>query len=337
MANSYGFDPVAWSIDGGKHRGELLRVLAFAATAGAEGIVTTTDCKVHQLATPGPQVEIDAGALLIRNRSANVRNQTYIANGRTPTRLDVTQTGGSSRQDLVIVRIEDPQYGSGFTKPPVGQEADWQYVKPFIIQGVPAGTTSAAALNLGYPAVALARLEIPAGTSVITNAMVKDLRQVAQPRRQRFVKSWRMPDGTAAKLDAAGPMTLFPSMQLPVYCPEWASQVKMIVNVGNMAQGGQKITGGMRAEYGWNLPGNPYVFTEVSGIHYVVPPDISWSISRNTTVIAGECALPANFRGKTHYVRIGTQINGGIEGGGSIAVDEWTTITVDMEFVEVAE
>lgn len=337
MANSYGFDPVAWSVDGGKHRGELLRVLAFAATAGSEGIVTTTDCKVHQLATPGPQIEIDAGALLIRNRSANVRNQTYIANGRTPTQLDVTQTGGSARQDLVVVRIEDPQYGSGFPKPPVGQEADWQYVKPFIIQGVPAGTTSAAALNLGYPAVALARLEIPAGTSVITNAMVRDLRQVAQPRRQRFVKSWRMPDGQAAKLDAAGPMILFPQMQLPVFCPEWASQVKMIVNVGNMAQGGQKITGGMRAEYGWNLPGNPYVFTEVSGIHYVVPPDISWSISRNTTIIAGECALPANFRGKTHYVRIGTQINGGIEGGGSIAVDEWTTVTVDMEFVEVAE
>lgn len=337
MANSYGFDPVAWSVDGGKHRGELLRVLAFAATAGSEGIVQTTDCKVHQLATPGPQIEMDAGALLIRNRSANVRNQTYVANGRTPTRLDVTQTGGAMRRDLVVVRIEDPQYGSGFPKPPAGQEADWQYVKPFIIEGVGADVTTASQLNLGYPAVALARLDIPAGTTVITNAMVKDLRKVAQPRRQRFVKSWRMPDGQAMKLETAGPMGLFPNMQLLVPCPEWASQVKMIVNVGNMAQAGQKFTGGMRAEYGWNLPGNPYVYTEVSGLHYVVPPSDAWSVSRNTVVIAGEAALPTNFRGKDHYVRIGTQLNPGIEGGGSIVVDEWTTVTVDMEFVEVAE
>lgn len=336
MANSYGFDPVAWSVDGGRHRGELLRVLAFAATAGSEGIVTTTDCKVHQLAVPGPQIEMDAGALLIRNRSANVRNQTYVANGRTPTRLDVTQTGGASRSDLVVVRIEDPQYGSGFEGPPVGEEADWQYVKPFIIQGVSPSITSAAALNLGYPAVALARLDIPASTSVITNAMVKDLRQVAQPRRQRFVKSWRMPDGTAAKLDAPGAMTLFPSMQLPVLCPEWASQVKMIVNVGNIVQGGEKIIGGMRAEYGWNLPGNPYVFTEHSGIHYIVPPSDAWSTSRNTIIIAGEAALPVNFRGKTHYVRIGTEVTEAVNLG-SISVDEWTTVTVDMEFVEVAE
>lgn len=337
MANSYGFDPVAWSIDGGKHRGELLRVLAFAATAGSEGIVEATDCKVHQLATPGPQIEMDAGALLIRNRSANVRNQTYVANGRTPTRLDVTQTGGSSRQDLVVVRIEDPQYGSGFTKPPAGQEADWQYVKPFIIQGVPAGTASAAALNLGYPAVALARLEIPAGTSVITNAMVKDLRKVAQPRRQRFVSSWRPADGVEEKLQhVSQSLGLYPSMQKLVPCPEWATQVKMIVNVGNLVHGGERVTGGMRAEYGWNLPGNPYVYTEHSGIHYAVPPSDAWSLVRQTVVIAGEAAIPASFRGKSHYVRIGSNLNGRL-GDGHLNADEWTTITVDMEFVEVAE
>lgn len=337
MANSYGFDPVAWSIDGGKHRGELLRVLAFAATAGSEGIVQTTDCKVHQLATPGPQIEMDAGALLIRNRSANVRNQTYVANGRTPTRLDVTQTGGSSRQDLVVVRIEDPQYGSGFTKPPAGQEADWQYVKPFIIQGVPAGTSSAAALNLGYPAVALARLEIPAGTSVITNAMIKDLRKVAQPRRQRFVKSWRPTEYQDSNTWPRGTMGLFPRMELLVPCPEWASQIKMIVNVGNLIQGGEAVTGGMRAEYGWNLPGNPYVYTDVSGIHRVVPPSDAWSVVRNTIVIAGEAMLPQNFRGKEHKVRIGSEVNEGVRGDGKFGVDQWTTVTVDCEFVEVAE
>ena len=336
MANTYGFDPVAWSIDGGKHRGELLRVLAYAATAGAEGIVQTTDCKVHQLATPGPQIEIDAGALLIRNRSANVRNQTYVANGRTPTRLDVRQTGGSMRRDLVVVRIKDPQYNASWA-PPVGEAADWQYVDPFIIEGVGADVTSAAQLNLGYPAVALARLDIPAGTTVITNAMIKDLRQVAQPRRQRFVTSWRPAEYRRSDTLPIGVMGLFPLMEIPVNCPEWASQVKMIVNVGNVILGGERITGGMRAEYGWTLPGNPYVATDISGIHYVVPPSDAWSVVRNTIVIAGEAVLPANFRGRDHKVRIGATRNAGLSSDGHFAVDQWSTITIDLEFVEVAE
>jgi len=337
MANSYGFDPVAWSIDGGKHRGELLRVLAYAATGGAEGIVSPPDCKVHQLAVPGNQIAMDAGALLIRNRNANVRNQTYAANGRVETRLDVTPTpAGAARSDGVLVRIEDPQY-AGFPKPTAGSEADWQYVKPFILQNIGAGITTAAQLNLGYPAVLLARLDIPANTSVITNSMIKDLRQLARPRRQRFVTSWRPGDGIYQRLDTTSPsLGLFPSMQQLVPCPEWATQVKMIVNVGNLVIGGEKAIGGMRAEYGWNLPGNPYVFTEVSGIHYVVPPSDAWSVVRNTIVIAGEAAIPASFRGLSHKVRIGSQLNTAVNSG-HIAADEWTTITVDLEFVEVPE
>lgn len=341
MANTSGFDPVAWSIDGGRHRGELLRVLAYAATSGAEGIISAPDCKVHQLAVPGTQVAVDAGALLIRNRSGNARNQTYVANGRVESRLDIQRTDvGAARSDLVVVRIEDPQY-AGFPKPPVGEEAEWEYVKPFVIQNVGANITSAAQLNLGYPAVALARIDIPANTTVITNSMIKDLRKIANPRRQRFVSSWRPADGTAERLDVVDQnLRLFPSMQKLVPCPEWATQVKMIVNVGNLVHGGQRVTGGMRAEYGWNLPGNPYVFTEHSGIHYVVPESDAWSTERNTIIIAGEAALPASFRGKEHRVRIGTNLNGVLGEGmsrGHISADEWTTITVDMEFVEVPE
>lgn len=341
MANSYGFDPVAWSIDGGRHRGELLRVLAYAATAGSEGIVSPADCKVHQLGVPGSQVAMDAGALLIRNRSANVRNQTYVANGRVETRLDVTPTpAGAARSDAVMVRIEDPQY-AGFEKPAAGQEADWQYVKPFILENVGSGITNATQLNLGYPAVMLARLDLPANTSVVTNSMIKDMRKIAQPRRERRVSSWRVGDGVAERLDIVDVnLRLFPSMQQLVPCPEWATQIKMIVNVGNLLVGGERVTGGMRAEYGWTLPGNPYVYTEHSGIHYAVPPSDAWSAARYGVLIAGEARLPADFRGKDHKVRIGTNLNGVLGEGasrGHITVDEWTTVTVDLEFVEVPE
>jgi hypothetical protein len=334
MANSYGFDPVAWSVDGGRHRGELLRVLAYGATGGGEGIISAPDCKVHQLSTPGGQIEIDPGALLIRNRSANVRNQTYVANGRTPTRLDVTPTGGSGRRDMVVVRVEDPQY-TPWPQPAPAQAPDHQYVKPYIIENVPAGIETFAELNLGYSAVELALLNIPAGTQTITNGMITDLRDIAQPRRQRYVSSW-VPPSPPSQFPNFGLNNrgLFPSMALPVKCPSWATQIKLMVTVNGVlfwSDTQTKIfTGNMRAEYGWTLPGNPYVFTPPVGLHFDDPK----SLFRSSVQMAGQMALPANFRGKTHNVRIGTMITFGT---GAPIVDAYSNVVVDAEFVEVPE
>jgi len=236
MANSYGFDPVAWSVDGGRHRGELLRFLAYAATGGAEGIVSPGDCRVRQLSTPGPQVRIDAGGVLIANRSPGVRNQSYAANGRTETRLDVTATGGTGRHDLVVVRVEDPQYAPwSANKPPVGQEPNWQYVKPFIIENVPAGTKTFAELNLGYAATELARLEIPPGTTTITDAMVKDVRQLATPR---FISDGDIVTPAGSTLTTA--MTSFvnfPNASKSTTVPRWATEAQVIIRCGIMGFG----------------------------------------------------------------------------------------------------
>ncbi len=329
MANSIGFDPVAWSVDGGRHNGELYRVLAYAATAGAEGIVSAPDCKVHQLTTPGGQVAVDAGALLVRNRSANVRNQTYAVNGRTETRLDIRPTGSAPRSDLIIVRIKDPQYAP-WSAVPAGEAPTFQYVEPFVIEGVSANTANFWSLNLGYSGYALARVDIPANTTVITNAMVKDLRYLAQPRRQREVRIWS--PGAREELRQAGARTLFPSMRQLVPCPEWATELKAVVNVGSLMLDGD-TTGHMRVEYGWNGV-DPYVYTQDSGIHHT---DASaGQIDRVSVPIGGEMKLPASFRGKSHYVRIGSDVNANPSTGLWVA-DTWTTVVVDLEFVEVPD
>lgn len=329
MTNTYGFDPVAWSIDGGRHPADLLRLVSYADSGGAEGIVSSTDCKVHQLTTPGSQVVIDAGALLIRNRSANVTNQTYVANGRLPSTLDVTPTGaGAGRSDLVVVRVEDPQYAP-WAKPAAADAPTYQYVKPFIIQNVPASTTSAVQLNLGYSAVALARLDIPASTSVITNAMVKELRKVARPRRQREVRIWS-PTATE-ELREAGGRTLFPSMRQLVGCPEWATELKAVVHVGGLKLVGDS-TGVMRVEYGWNGV-DPYLYTQDTGIDH--RDSSAGQVDRMSIPIGSEMKIPATFRGKDHYVRIGSDVNAGATG--YWVADVWTTVVVDLEFVEVAD
>lgn len=331
MANSYGFDPVAWSIDGGRHRGELNRVLAYAATSGAEGIVSFGDCKVHELSTPGNQVEMDAGALLIRNRAANVRNQTYVANGRTVTKLDVTPTPvGTARSDLVVVRVRDPQY-AGWFQPTPAEAPDYQYVQPFIIENVPAGTTTARELNLGYAAVALARLDIPGGTATITNAMIKDLRRVARPNRERNVSLWVPPGATVDLPSTNGTRVHFPLLDQTVYVPEWASSAKMVVTLGNILARGY-FTGHVRAELGFGPGmGVQHVATGYSGYHHD-PQGDEWN--RQTVVIGGELVIPENFRGREQRVRTGSYGNNGSTG--KMVQDAWMTTVVDIEFLEAA-
>ena len=330
MANTYGFDPVAWSVDGGRHRGELLRVLAYAATSGSEGIVSLDDCKVHELSTPGTQVAIDAGALLIRNRAANVRNQTYVANGRTETRLDVEPTtSAGKRSDLVIVRVEDPQY-AGWTQPSQAAAPDFQYVKPFIIQNVPASTTDVRQLNLGYAAYALARLDIPASTSTITNSMVKNLRKVALPRKDRQVGIWSPADGSVPIVSPpVGPREWFPQLRGGLYCPEWASKVNLLVTISQLWATGN-VAGHVRAEFGWN-GGSNHLDTEDAGLHW----DASMGTGRQSVQIAGAIMLPeAGWRDKPQFVQTGTVINAGSTG--QFKTDMWTTVTWDAEFEEAA-
>lgn len=297
MADVYGFDPVAWSIDGGRHRGELLRVLAYAATGGTEGIVEAADCRVRQLAVAGPQVRIDAGALLIRNRSASVRNQTYVANGRVESVLDVPATGGSARSDLIVVRVEDPQY-SPWVAPDPEDAPDYQYVKPFRVPNIGASITDATQLNLGYSAVALARVDVPPGTTNITDAMIKDLRQLAQPKRASFTQRY---DGvTATSYDtnpAQSTWQRFPPVaqvaSSSMAVPTWATSARIRVVISSIQLRTAGVHGWMRYGLHGGVP-----TTDVYTANTVLAEDEA-GFSRITVEISSEVTIPAAMRGKT--------------------------------------
>jgi hypothetical protein len=324
MATINGFDPAALSIDGARHRGELWRVGLYASTSGSEGIVETPDCKVSQLSTAGAGVSISAGAVLIRNRSASVRNQSYAANGRVTSQVDITATGASGRSDMVVIRVKDPQYS------PWGalSGADTQYVEPFVIQNVPASTTRASELNLGYSATELARIDIPANTTVITSAMIKDMRKLAQPRRERHVLV--LNPGISDATGATNVREQLSNMDNPIFCPDWASELKLIVTVSQARYNGV-MNGAIRAEYGYGSGDNPtFLATQDSGLD----APTGNVTTRTTVVAAGELVIPASYRGKTHNVRLGAMRT---VGTGSLSIDQWTTFIVDAEFVQVPD
>lgn len=173
-------DKTPWAIGGGaSHSVEVARLLAYASTSGAEGIVEPASLRVQAQATPGPSVRVAPGAALLRSRYAGAAQQTYVLRNASQTTVAVAATGSAGgRTDLVVVRVLDPQYEG---QAPADPDA-FDYSRLEIIQGVPAGTSGVASLGLSYPAIALARITVPANTGTITSAMITDLREVAIPR-----------------------------------------------------------------------------------------------------------------------------------------------------------
>lgn len=326
MTNVNSFDPVAVSIDGGRHRGELWRNLAYAATQGAEGVIAPGDCKPRQLATAGPQVRIDSGAVAIRVRSANVDNQTYIANNRAETRLDVSPTGASARSDLVVVRVKDPQYAPWPT-PAAGTAPDYQYVEPVIIPGVPATTDDFFDLNLGYSAYALARIDLPANTTNITTDMIKGLRRVANQRREPWFGRFEFTGANEDSNTASTAFTKFP-VGVPtaqIYVPDFATKAVVRADITGLAI----ITGAYRGNWRFHLTDNiDWVDTMVTYANEQVAAS-----QRLSFHVSDDIAIPAGHRGKTvqGYMQFAH-----ISGPGKFRADTNVQISYDIDFYGAA-
>src|SRR5690606_29700444 len=104
------WDAVPWFVGGGaEHSPEVARLLAYAATGGAEGIVLPTDLRVAPLSAPGSGVRVLPGAAPVRTRASGGALQTYVARLPVANTVSISATGsGAGRSDLIVARIEDP-------------------------------------------------------------------------------------------------------------------------------------------------------------------------------------------------------------------------------------
>lgn len=174
------FDSVPWFVEGGaQHSAEVARLLAHIATGGKEGILNSTDLRVQALSVPATQIRVMPGACTIINRSLGGENQSYVARAATETDINVPASGSSGpRTHLVIARVENP-FISGEPWGPAPDLEDGPYIYARLIPDVPISTKSVLELNLGYSAITLARVTVPANTATITNSMITDLRGMA--------------------------------------------------------------------------------------------------------------------------------------------------------------
>lgn len=228
------FNNSPWAIDGALVEASQARTETYANSSGNEGVVSRNDLKVSQLTVAGNGLLISAGAALVLNRYQTTPNQMYVVTnpgGHTVGSSSMPATSTSDRTFIVAIAVGDPEFsqiGHPFmlsTDPPAGSESTFDYVRPVVV-------LESDFNNRSYPAVPLARLELPANTSTITNAMLTDIREISRPRRSSEVANVTGPSGDNPLNGGGGNPGVyerFPNVNvLTVKIPDWAVKAKII-------------------------------------------------------------------------------------------------------------
>lgn len=236
MADVSGFDPVPMFIgDQALHSADVVRNALYALSGGRGGVTKPADLKVSSMGSPTGQVQVSRGSGTIPNRSNNGGDQSYTFRAPGISRLDIAPASGGGRSDLIVARVEDPQFSPWTPYPTVEQKRVGPYVFPRVIPGVGAGTTSVEQLGGAYAnhsMIALARVDMPAGATQVLPQYVKDLRNLVSPWQHRNIERSN-PAAEDYMLDTSG--RVWPQFSPMVPIPPQATSCQIrgdIINVG---------------------------------------------------------------------------------------------------------
>ncbi|MFF6844664.1 hypothetical protein ACFY8X_38740 [Streptomyces tanashiensis] len=304
--------PAPILVNGATHSAQSFRMLVRDLALGSEGITQGDDLKVSQLSTPGAGVQVADGSGIVRGR-ANTFQGSYAACNVGATTVSIAATGGSPRSDMVILRVEDPQY-EGTLNPAVDQIAYFQ-----VISNV---SSSATTIPDGRTGIPLARIDIPASTSTITDAMVKDIRKVANPRRERSLLTQAPASSSTAISGTAGTYSYFSTAAgWNIAIPSWASTAKIRFDIGGLRLATGAVFGDISATFGASL-----------AIQAVSVDDNQTSTRRYAHLMADTLTIPAGYRGTTQLLRARGRCFAG--NAGTMVVDTASMLIADVQFEE---
>lgn len=211
-----------YAVDGNPLPGSLWRLQLQSATRSAQGVVGQADLYVKATATPGNQVRASNGACVIAGAEAAWQGSYYGYNVGDDL-VSIAATSGSARSDLIVAKVEDPTVaGGGWSHSPLTD----QLVYTRVISGVAGGTV---AVPGGMSAIPLARIDVPASTSIITQAMITDLRAMLNARRDRQLYAVNLVGGPWPLLNSnTAYITWPPAATFSVPVPSWAVTARVI-------------------------------------------------------------------------------------------------------------
>lgn len=300
-------------VNGATHSAQQFRMLVRDLANGAEGITQGDDLKVIQRATPGGGVLVGDGSAVVRGR-ANTFQGSYAACNVGSVDVPIAATGGSSRSDMVILRVEDPEY-EGSLNPETDEIAYFQ-----VISNV---SSSATAIPDGRTGIPLARIDIPSSTSTITSAMITDLRSCANPRRRRSVFT-QSPASISSGIGSSTSYSYFSTAAgWNIAIPDWATKLIVKIDVSPIRYDLGNFWGRIGATYGASLTTQDITLDDNQG-----------SGARRIPAIIGDTlTIPSSYRSTTQLLRVRASA---METGqtGRIYVDSGTTLIADMQFEE---
>lgn len=324
---------VPWFVGeaGAEHPPEVARLVAYAASGGGEGIVGGPSLKVSQLSIPGSGVQVASGAAMLLNYSPGAQLQSYAAHYPVTKTVQVAATGsGSGRSDLIVLSIHDSQYEPWRSNPPANKiVGPYRFLEP--ITGVPAGIQNVRDLPNppAWPAIALARIDIPASTGTITNAMITDLREMAVPRSysaNRVIQVNRF-YGPGSNPPASPDWVDWPATW-SFRIPKWANRLALRSFWSALVRNASFV-GGVR--FVLRL-GTLELFSDHRGV------DINWPgvDTRGNWTLADDMLVPTAMRGKVVTAALQILRSSGT-GTLELSVGGGTAVVADLFFTEVAD
>ncbi|SEE84086.1 hypothetical protein SAMN05216483_6739 [Streptomyces sp. 2131.1] len=316
------WDSVPWFTEGSaEHSSEVARLLAYAAFGGAQGVVGSGDLAVKALSSPAAKIQVRPGACAIINRATGSTYQAYA--GRLPATdtVNVAATGTSARSDLVVARIENP-YSYGETWPNPSDPVVGPYIFTRIISGVAKTVTDVRQVRPNDSAITLGRIDIPANTSSITQSMIKDLRDMVSPRRDRRLYT-AFPGALSTLSYSDNKWHNWPSAaSWDIDVPSWATRAKLVVTFAGFRMTKSDVYARMQTKWGSTLLGQDTYIDDDSGNN----------TRRSTIVLADNFAMSSALRGTTQTLSVQTYMYK--TETGDVSVDVGTSIVADVEFVE---
>lgn len=327
-------ESVPWLVGGGaEHSAEVGRVLAYACADGGEGIIGAGSFKVVDRVTPDNQVNVFPGAAILHNNSLlpSTAYEAYVARASTSTLVPIAPTTSAGpRSDLVILRVEDPQYAP-WAAPVNPAAGPYAFVR--VIQGVPAGTRDIRDLDpsfaITYPAITLARVDVPASTATIQQSHIFDLRRIANPRLQDANRSYRT---VAAQVYGTGGLAHTGAFQTwptswTQRIPSWATTCSLRSHYGSLYVAAGNFQVELRAKITFGA-------TTVASAATGVDIDSSAYGNRYGLLVADELVLPAALRGKVATFSLEIRE---LYASVNAQFDAYSVIATDLLFSEVAE
>lgn len=309
--------PVPIATMGAEHSAQQFRMMIKDLARDNQGVTTGSDLKVTALATPGGAVQIGDGSAVIAGKVSPVQGYYNAYNIGSDT-VDIAATGSTSRSDMLVLRVEDPEY-EGNRDPAVD---------PIVFfEVIPNVSSTATTVPAGYSAIPLARIDIPPSTATITNAMIKDLRQIANPRRERVLETYYYSGSLTEISGTSSTWKSHPNVILAnLVIPSWAATAKIVFSAINLRLAGGAVFGAFR-----------FMLGGVEAAQEVWIDDNQGNVARRVYVEMAETislTSPAGstMRGTTQPVR--ARMRTDPLNDGSIGVDNRTTFKIDVEFLE---